>query len=79
VREKVIFYLGDDLGWINRRKNVQDIRDSNFEVSLKRNQAVRKFGSTDYDLWAEDETVDGYQQEIDEVIDANLADAASTV
>ncbi|KAJ7328067.1 hypothetical protein DFH08DRAFT_709945, partial [Mycena albidolilacea] len=36
-------------------------------------------GVTDYDLRAEDETVDGYQQEIDEVIDANLADAASTV
>ncbi|KAJ7346271.1 hypothetical protein DFH08DRAFT_961712 [Mycena albidolilacea] len=36
-------------------------------------------GVTDYDLRAEDETVDGYQQEIDEVIDANLADVASTV
>ncbi|KAJ7842641.1 hypothetical protein B0H14DRAFT_3868840 [Mycena olivaceomarginata] len=36
-------------------------------------------GVTDYDLRAEDETVDGYQQEIDEVSDANLADAASTV
>jgi hypothetical protein len=36
-------------------------------------------GVTDYDLRAEDETVDGYQQEIDEVIDVNLADAASTV
>jgi hypothetical protein len=35
VRERVIFYLADDFGWINRPKNVQDVRDSNFEVTLE--------------------------------------------
>ncbi|KAF7328117.1 hypothetical protein MVEN_02568700 [Mycena venus] len=48
-----------------------------FRHILEKDQEAH--GVTDYALRPEDETVDGYQQEIDEVIDANVADAASTV